>query len=161
LTQARWARCLGWFTANCGAIISSMKGTGLSRLRSSGWWLPRGVAWTVVVALMINIATVMPLMLRMAVADTDKAMMSGSPCPMPGMGDKSMGEKSPVPGVPPCDHQHCLICQGGIGAAVLGSAVPPIAAPLTIRVGLLEKRPVFVAQPFRTSYASRAPPPAI
>ncbi len=109
--------------------------------------------------MLVNVATIMPLMLRMAVAAPVMVMANGLPCPMHMAG--GMGGKVPAHGAPPCDHEHCLICQGGVGPAVLGAAISPIAAAITVTTIVFEPRIVFVAQPFRTSYISRAPPVAL
>jgi hypothetical protein len=136
-------------------IIRAMNGVGLFIVKPSRASLRAAAAWAVVLGLLINVATIMPLMLGMAVADTAMPKFADAPCPMnmPGM-----GAKAPIPTAPPCDHAHCLICQGGLGPAVLGAALAPVAVPLRVSRIVFEHRIVFVSQPFRTSYISRAPP---
>ena len=129
-----------------------------TRVNRSRSLLRKAASWTVAFAMLVNVATIIPLILRMAVAEPVMIMANGLPCPMnmPGMGGKA-----PAPTIPPCDHAHCLICQGGVGPAVLGAALAPVVAPLRVSLVVFEHRIDFVSQPFRTSYISRAPPLAL
>jgi Protein of unknown function (DUF2946) len=149
----------GWRENGSGRIISGMQRVRHPRVNRARSLLRRTAGWTVAFAMLVNVATIMPLMLRMAIAGPVMVMANGLPCPMHTA--SNMEGKGPVHGTPPCDHAHCLICQGGIGTAVLGSPIPPVAAPLKVITVIFEHRTIFIAQPFRTSYISRAPPLAI
>jgi hypothetical protein len=109
----------------------------------------RGIAWSIAIALLVNLLTVMPLMLRMAVAN-DMTMAAG--CPMQGMSDKGN------PGHHPLDHSHCLVCTGGIGAATLAANIAPPAPALVTVAPLRESPAPFPSRGLRTAYISRAPP---
>jgi hypothetical protein len=134
-----------------------MQRSTLSRRKRPQSLLRRGIVWALAVTLFANVITIMPVMLRMALAQPSMTPMAGAPCSMHMGGQNGM---NPAHGTPPCDHRHCLICQGGVGPAVLGAAIARLAAPLSIVVAAFEHRTIFVAQPFRTSYISQAPPAA-
>ena len=108
----------------------------------------RGVAWTIAIALLIDVFTTMPLMLRMAVAD-DMTMAAG--CPM-GSPDSGNSTHHPV------DHRHCLVCTGGIGMAMLAANLAPPAPALVTAAPLRELPAPFPSRGLRTAYISRAPP---
>ena len=109
----------------------------------------RAIAWSVAIALLVNVVAVMPLMLRMAVAG-DVRMAAG--CPMQGVPDKGN------PGHHPVDHSHCLVCTGGIGAATLAAPIQPLG-PTLAGVRVSRELPAgFPARGLVTVYISRAPP---
>jgi Protein of unknown function (DUF2946) len=122
------------------------------QLRRSRSPLHCSAAWAVTIALLVNLATALPLMLQMAAGDSGMVMAAGVLCPF------DMGGGSSAP---PIDHEHCLICQGGIGTAILGSPFPDAAALSIVTIVAVEPQTVFGLQAFRTAYISRAPPPAI
>jgi hypothetical protein len=109
----------------------------------------RIAAWTVVIALLVNVFTIMPIMLGMAVADS--ATMANA-CPMQGMAGKSN------PGHHPFDHSHCLVCTGGIGAALVTASIAPPSSTLVSTAPLRELPAPFPSRGLRTAYISRAPP---
>ena len=110
----------------------------------------RVVAWALAVALLVNVITVMPMMLRMAVAD-EATMAIG--CPMAGMADTGdRGHHQPI------DHSHCLVCTGGIGAAMLTAAAAPLGPSLVCTTVVRELPAPFPSRGVRTAYTSRAPP---
>ncbi len=115
-----------------------------------------GIAWMAAIALLINILTVMPLLLRMAVpAEALPAVYSA--CPM-GMQVADAGHGSHAVDHSPIDHSHCLVCQGGIGAAMLVAPVLP-QGPTLAGVALKPELPTaFPARGVATAYISRAPP---
>jgi hypothetical protein len=129
------------------------------QLRRSRSPLHCSAAWAVTIALLVNLATALPLMLQMAAGDSGMVMAAGVLCPFD-MGGGSSG-KHPGQTAPPIDHEHCLICQGGIGTAILGSPFPVAAALSIFTIVAVEPQTVFGLQAFRTAYISRAPPPAI
>jgi hypothetical protein len=119
------------------------------RTRPTAFQLGRIAAWTVIIALLVNVVAIMPIMLGMAVAD-GATMASG--CPMQGMADRS------DPGHRPFDHSHCLVCTGGIGAALLAANIAPPSATLVTTAPLRELPAPFPSRGLRTAYISRAPP---
>jgi len=110
----------------------------------------RSVAWTVAIALLVNVITVTPIMLRMAVAG-EATMAVG--CPMTGMaGTGDRGHQNPI------DHSHCLFCTGGIGVALLAANVAPLGPSLVCTTVVREQPAPFPSRGVRTAYVSRAPP---
>jgi hypothetical protein len=110
----------------------------------------RGVAWTAAIALLVNILTVMPLLLRMAVP-AEALPVAYATCPM-GMAGAGHGSHNPI------DHSHCLVCQGGVGAAMLAATIEPTGPTLAGVVVRLELPAAFPARATATAYTSRAPP---
>ena len=109
----------------------------------------RGVAWAMALALLVNIFTIMPIMLRMAVAE-DSTVAAG--CPIHDMGQKGELGRHPV------DHGRCLVCTGGIGAAMLAANFAPLGPTLVAMVPAQELPALFPSRGVRTAYISRAPP---
>jgi hypothetical protein len=110
------------------------------------------VASVAALALLGHLLTGMPAMLRMA------ASASHSAVAIQGAGDCHHRH----PGnAPPCDPDHCLLCQGGIGVFVL--AGPPVWSTLPAEhatFGITAQVFAAVASP-HAGYAPRAPPASI
>jgi len=148
-----------WRPIEPGPIIVDMPDLHRLYLRRTRSWLHRAAAWAMMIALLINLVTGLPLMLQMAAGDSGMVMAAGVFCPFD-MGGGSSG-KHPGQTAPPIDHEHCLICQGGIGAAILGSPFPVAATLSIVTIVAVQPKTVFALQAFRTAYVSRAPPLAI
>ena len=155
----RWVNASRWRPIEQGPIIADMQDLHRLYLRQTRSLLHRAAAWAVMMALLVNVATALPLMLQMAAGDSDMVMAAGVLCPFD-MGGGSSG-KHPGQTAPPIDHEHCLICQGGIGTAIIGSPFPVAAALSIAMIVAVEPQTVFALQAFRTAYISRAPPLAI
>jgi hypothetical protein len=155
----RWVNASRWRPVEPGSIIADMPNLYRLYLRRTGSLLHWAAAWAVMIALLINVATALPLMLQMVAGDSVMVMAAGVLCPFD-MGGGSSG-KHPGQTAPPIDHEHCLICQGGIGTAILASPFPVAAALSIVTIVAVEPQTVFALQAFPTAYISRAPPLAI
>ena len=109
----------------------------------------RSVAWAVAIALLVNIVTIMPLMLGMAAADDTKMTTI---CSVHGLIDKGRVDHSSV------DHSQCLVCSGGIGAAMRMADIAPFGLVLVATIPVRELPTPFPPRGVRTAYISRAPP---
>ncbi len=101
------------------------------------------------IALLVNVFTVMPIMLGMAVAD-EGTMSVG--CPLAGTHNDGTTAHHSV------DHSHCLVCTGGIGVALLAANVAPLGPTLVATAPMRELPAPFPSRGVRTAYISRAPP---
>jgi hypothetical protein len=110
----------------------------------------RAAAWAVAIALLLNVITVTPIMLRMAVADEATMAVGCAMTGLPDTGDR--GHHHPV------DHSHCLFCTGGIGVALLAANVAPLGPSLVCTTVVREQPAPFPSRSVRTAYVSRAPP---
>jgi hypothetical protein len=119
------------------------------KLKRSIQAMRRMVAWIAAAAMLSYVLTGEPVMLQMAAAQQS----AGIPCA------DHHGHHSG--GLPGCDHEHCLFCQGGVGPGVLAAA-PSYSAPSfdNAPFALAEDSP-FAIRHSNIGYASRAPPPAI
>ena len=108
-----------------------------------------GVAWAMAIAMLVNVFTITPIMLRMAVAD-EGTMPVG--CPLAGMHGEGTTRHHPV------DHGHCLVCTGGIGVALLAANFAPLGPTLVATAPVRELPAPFPSRGVRTAYVSRAPP---
>jgi hypothetical protein len=108
-----------------------------------------GVAWAMAITLLVNIFTITPIMLRMAVADEG---MTSLGCPLAGMHGEGTAGHHPI------EHSHCLICTGGIGVALLAANFAPVGPTLAATAPARELPVPFPSRGVRTAYISRAPP---
>lgn len=108
----------------------------------------RMVAWVAAAAMLSYVLTGEPVMLQMAAQQS-----AGIPCA------DHHGHHSG--GMPGCDHEHCLFCQGGVGLGIL-AATPSCSGPSfdTAPFALAQDSPLAIRHS-DIGYASRAPPQAI
>jgi hypothetical protein len=107
------------------------------------------VAWLAAAALLSYLLSGQPVMLQMAAAQQSADV----PC--------AHHHGHHPGGMPGCDHEHCLFCQGGVGLGILAAA-PPHSTPSSGNApfALAEDSP-FAIRHSDIGYASRAPPRAV
>ncbi len=117
----------------------------------------RATAWLACLALLLELFLGLPASLQMAAdpgAGTLVVCTATGPELVPG--DQRPGD--------PLGHRHdgCILCHGGLGAALLADPAPAVVSPATI--GLLPPPPAalpaLLPAPPR-AYASRAPPATV
>jgi hypothetical protein len=122
--------------------------------RQHAIWLTRPIrrriaGWIAVVALLGHVLTAGPAMLRMEAGDPGSATVAqeGGDC-----------HHHHPDGSPLCDHDHCLLCQGGVGLFILAGS-STFAVPPYQYTGFdlpADAFPVIVSSD--AGYTSRAPP---